>query len=244
MAMMKGVILGIAPGSTIVDITHSIPPQDILRAAIALQDAQAFFPHGTVHLAVIDPGVGTSRPILGAQAAGHFFVAPDNGLLSPILAESLPKVVRADRPDLAGPQVSATFHGRDIMAPLAAALANGSTVEELGEVVQTWETLSIPQPIAELGIIRGGVLFADRFGNAVTNIKSSDLEAADISAPKALVEVGAYKIAGIRRTYTEVEEGDICALIGSSERLEIAVRNGSASEALGIATFYFPVLIS
>ncbi len=233
--VMKGVVLRRLAHAQLVDLTHGVAPQDVRQAAVLLQDSHAYFPEGTVHLVVVDPGVGTERAVLVAAAGGQRFVGPDNGVLAPVLeAASAPVVVRLDRPDLALQDVSSTFHGRDIMAPAAAALAGGSGVEEMGARTSAWCKLALPQAEVERGAVRGEVLYADRFGNLVSNIRKRDLAAGGLGAPEAAVCVASQRLAGIQNAYACVAPGTVCALINSVGRLEIAVRNGSAAAVLGM----------
>ncbi len=231
--IMKGVILSRAPGVRLVDLTHEIPPQDIRAGGLALRQAVPYFPRGTIHLAVVDPGVGSARRILAAQAHEQFFVAPDNGLLSPILAgDPQTRAVSAERPDLCLPGTCGTFHGRDILAPLAAALAGGQTLEELGPAVGDWATFALPAPQVTLGEVRGEISFSDRFGNLTTNIEPRHLEQARLRPGQAAVHLGGVFLAGISTHYAAVATGQAVALFNSSGALEIAVRNGNAAAAL------------
>lgn len=232
--MMQGVILSRAPGAVCVALTHAIPPQDVRQAAIFLRYSYPYFPAGTVHLAVVDPGVGTDRAILAAECCGQFFVAPDNGLLSPILRQGCePCVVRVDRPDLYLENISSTFHGRDIMSPVAAALLRGVPVAELGRRSETWATIELPVAKVEKGGVTGELLYSDRFGNLVSSVRRSDLESAGIAAATCEIRIGGKFIAGVRSAYAEVGKGQACAIFNSAGQLEIAVHGGSAVEALG-----------
>ena len=173
---MKGVIFGVAPRATIVDITHEIPAGDIRAGAFALAASCRFFPKGTVHVAVIDPGVGGRRKAIAVQTANYFFVGPDNGVLSFALArEKIKSLHRLENPDCFLQPVSQTFHGRDIFAPVAAHLGCGTSVGKLGPAQKGFVRLSWPQPRVRRNRIEGEVVFIDRFGNAMTNIKNSSL---------------------------------------------------------------------
>jgi hypothetical protein len=247
---MKGVVLGISPGATLIDISHSVPPQDIAHGAFVLGNAYRQFPPGTVHVAVVDPGVGTARrPILLASPAGHF-VAPDNGLLTYVLldygvdlragAESrdfLTPLV-ADVPEGCSAYVltkqeywchpvSDTFHGRDIFAPVAASLSLGVPPREFGEPVQQVAVLNVRPPVRGQGIIEGYVIFVDPFGNLISNVPLSLLGAEDV-----LVEIGGAEIDGLSRTFADSD--GLLALAGSHGYLEIAERNGNAARRLDI----------
>jgi len=173
---MKGVIFGVAPRATIVDITHEIPAGDIRAGAFALAASCRFFPKGTVHVAVIDPGVGGRRKAIAVQTANYFFVGPDNGVLSFALArEKIKSLHRLENPDCFLQPVSQIFHGRDIFAPVAAHLGCGTSVGKLGPAQKGFVRLSWPQPRVRRNRIEGEVVFIDRFGNAMTNIKNSSL---------------------------------------------------------------------
>jgi len=247
-AAMKGVILTLAPGATIVDISHDIPPQDIHAAAFTLAQAQRYFPPGTIHLVVVDPGVGTARLPLVVATAQAAFVAPDNGALSYVMeCEPNGRVAAAppqqdtgrlrrshrafvlDRSMWFLDPVSRTFHGRDVFAPVAARLAMGTVPELLGSPTTEVTVLKVPAPNREPGgAITGHIVHVDRFGNLITNIEAAGID------PRAVVAAGTSVIQGISNTYTDAPEALALALAGSSGRLEIAVRNGSAAERLGL----------
>ncbi len=247
--VMKGVILSIAPEVRLVDLSHRIPPQDVRRAAFLLMNAVHYFPPDTVHLAVVDPGVGTERRPLAVRTPVGTLVGPDNGLFSWVLAR-VPEwtAVEIREPAYRLPLVSSTFHGRDIFAPAAAHLAAGIPLERLGPPVE--DPVWLPPPRLEVhdDAIEGEVLYADRFGNLVTSIgyleRSGDAvvlvpafgpggEWRGFSARAARIGVGTVQLRGIRQTYAEVAAGDLLALVGSNKFLEIAVRQGSAAAALG-----------
>ena len=231
---MRGVALGICPDATLADITHEIAPQDVLGGALELAAAYKFFPHSTVFLCVVDPGVGSARPVLAAEAAGYRFVAPDNGLLTMVFKETAPaQVVELTDRRYARPTISRTFEGRDRFAPAAAWLAKGIEVRALGTPITTWEMLDVPEPRANAGQLSGIVLRVDRFGNLVTNIDRRTFDAFAAGGP---IEIDAdrHRVARLVGTYAEAERGSACALFGSSDHLEIAVAGGSAAECLGV----------
>jgi S-adenosylmethionine hydrolase len=249
--VMKGVILSIAPHVRLVDLSHQIPPQDVRRAALLLSNAAPFFPPDTVHLAVVDPGVGTERRPLAIRTPVGTFVGPDNGLFSYVLAE-VPHWVAVElrNPAYWLPRPSFTFHGRDIFAPTAAHLAAGAPLESLGPRVTDLKALPLPR--LEMGDrwLEGEVLYADRFGNLVTSIgrfgwerdhlvlvpafsSAASLRRAFPAATVRVVAAG-LELQGVRRTYGEVPAGTALALIGSHSFLEIAVREGNAAEQLGL----------
>jgi S-adenosyl-L-methionine hydrolase (adenosine-forming) len=230
---MKGAALTICPEATLVDITHDIDPQDILGGALELAASYAYFPPRSVFVAVVDPGVGSARRALAAEAGDYTFVAPDNGLLTLVLRDlAAPRVVELRDPQFARATVSRTFEGRDRFAPAAAWLARGTPVASLGPGVESWEVLEIPRAEVSGNTLRGEVLRIDRFGNLVTSI---DRDAFDgFAAPGAVVLVGPHRIRLVT-TYADAALHALCALFGSSNRLEIAVNGGSAARHLGVA---------
>src|SRR5690606_24207545 len=234
-AAMKGAMLQVEPALRLVDVTHEVDPQDVMGAAFLLRQALPFFPAGTVHLAVVDPGVGTDRRALAASFGGHVFVGPDNGLLALLLDGAEPDaVVVLDRPAFwRTPAPARTFHGRDVFGPVAAHLAAGRALEEVGTPTDHFERLLWALPIADGEGIQGWVVHVDRFGNCVTNV------------PGALVEEGGRRrqlkgyagtaiIDGIHDTYGDVPPGEPVALVGSSGFLEIGVRDGDAAALLDL----------
>ena len=231
---MRGVALGICPDVTLADITHEIAPQDVLGGALELAAAYKYFPPSTVFLCVVDPGVGSARRGLAAEAAGYRFVAPDNGLLTMVFKQTAPaQVVELTDRRYARPTISRTFEGRDRFAPAAAWLAKGIEVRALGTPITTWEMLDVPEPRANAGQLSGIVLRVDRFGNLVTNIDRRTFDAFAAGGP---IEIDAdrHRVARLVGTYAEAERGSACALFGSSDHLEIAVAGGSAAECLGV----------
>jgi S-adenosylmethionine hydrolase len=232
---MKGVALGLCPDATLVDITHDIPPHDVLGGALELAAAYKYFPAGTIFLVVVDPGVGSQRHGIAAEAGGYRFVAPDNGVLTLVFKESHPKrVVELTERRYARATVSRTFEGRDRFAPAAAWLAKGIELPALGRPLSSWQTLTVPEPDVATARIAGEVLRVDRFGNLVTNV---DRRIFDRFASGGGIEiaVGAHAVQKVVATYSEAEPGTVCALFGSTEHLEIAVNGGSAAERLALA---------
>ena len=245
-AAMKGVILSLNPSVTIVDITHEVRPQQVSQAAFLLAQALPYFPPGTIHVVVVDPGVGTPRRALALATPGMVLVGPDNGVLSAALPEEarrragpgpgageveLPEGYRAvvlTRPRYMREPVSVTFHGRDIFAPAAAHLSLGVALEALGPAVREVQALP-PFRARRLpdGALEGRVLHVDRFGNLVTDVRAEDLPAGRVE-----VSIGGQRIEGLARTYDEGPE--LKALIGSSGYLEVAHRGGSAAYGLGV----------
>jgi hypothetical protein len=232
-AAMKGVILGIAPQATLVDISHQIEPQSVREAAYVLRTALPYFPPGAVHVAVVDPGVGSARRPLAARVGDSFLVGPDNGVFTYALQSAgQPAVcVHLDNPKYWLPQVSRTFHGRDIFSPVAAHLANGVPLEALGAPLDDPVHFEVRparrEPDASL---RGQVIHVDRFGNLVSNIPG------DWLADKLwMVHIADRQIAGPSLAYADAAPGQLLALVSSDGTLEVAVRDGSAAERLGVA---------
>ena len=232
-AQLKGVLLARCEGVRIHDLTHEIAPLDVLEGALFLAAAVPTFPPGTVHLAVVDPGVGTARRAIAASVGRQHVICPDNGLLTLLARRAAIEEVRSiERASLRREPVSPTFHGRDLFAPAAAFLACGGAFEELGPPVAAPVELPLPRPRVEGDRLAGEVLHIDRFGNAISNLARSDVEA--VAAGRAIrVEAGGRRLP-LARTYGDVAEGEALALIGSADLLEVAVRGGSAATALGL----------
>jgi len=228
---MKGVILSICASARLVDLTHEIRPQDVLGGALALEAAVAFFPEGTVHLAVVDPGVGGARRALAVRTGGRYLVGPDNGLLTLALASEGWAAVALTAPEYRLPTVSRTFHGRDVFAPAAAHLAAGVPMERLGAPVTDLVRLPVPGCRLEGGWLVGAVLDADRFGNLITSIPATALDTLPGRGELA-VEVSGRPVGGLATSYAEGRPGAAAAIVGSTGRLEIFVRDGSARDAL------------
>lgn len=233
-AAMKGVITSICPQANIVDVAHDVPPHDIRCAALLLDDVVDWFPAETIHVAVVDPDVGTDRAIVYARIGGQNFIAPDNGLLSKLASRIPPeKIIRLSEPAYWLKQVSATFHGRDIMAPVAAHLASGLEPERLGPAMLGLTTLDWPTARQRSDRIDGVVIEIDAFGNLITNI-TADLFAGRPTDRRACVVCNIYETWGIYRAYGDQPSGTLVALIGSSGRLELAIVRDNAAERLGI----------
>jgi hypothetical protein len=228
---MKGVILGICPDARLVDITHEIPPQDVRAGALLLAEAAPFFPEGVIHLGVVDPGVGSQRRAIAVQTARAVYVGPDNGIFHLCLERDggVRRAVELQSARHRLREVTSTFHGRDVFAPAAAHIACGVDLTELGPPVEGLARLELRAPTVAPGYVRGEVVRVDRFGNLVTNLRASDLPAG-----VRRVEIGFAVIDGISRTYADVTPGALLALLGSGGFLEISVRDGSASERLGL----------
>jgi len=229
--IIKGVILGIAPTARLVDLTHAIPPQNVAAGAHALASAAPWFPPGTIHVAVVDPGVGTRRRALVVETADAYFVGPDNGVLS--LAASrraTRRIVDVSRSRYRLRPVSRTFHGRDVFAPIAAALASGVAPEELGVVVRTMRRLDLARPRRRGAGLVGEVLWVDGFGNLATNVGPADL--AGFRGRRLSITIAGH-VVPFRPSYASVPAGRTVALINSSSLLEVAVNHGSAADLLG-----------
>ncbi len=231
---MKGVILGLAPDTVLVDITHDIAPQDVLSAALELAACWSDFPGGSIFLVVVDPGVGTPRRAIAAAAGDRFFVAPDNGVLGLVFAEQPPAViVELTEPSYQRPIVSRTFEGRDRFAPVAGWLARGTDIRAFGPARDQYVRLDIPHPRASGRAAIGEVLKVDRFGNLISNIGAEWLARLG-HAPGMLVRAGDGEAVPLVETYGVVRAGVACALVGSSGRVEVAVNGSSAAQLLGL----------
>jgi S-adenosylmethionine hydrolase len=232
---MKGVALGICPEAACIDITHEIAPHDVLGAALELAASYKYFPAGTVFLVVVDPGVGSARRPIAAEAAGYRFVAPDTGVLTLVFREApARRVVELTERRYARPSVSRTFEGRDRFAPAAAWLAKGIDLSGLGRTLTSWQVLQVPEPVVTGQEIVAEVLRVDRFGNLVSNIDRQTFERFT-RAGRIEIVAGTEPVGAVVATYADAPPLALCALFGSSEQLEIAVNGGSASERLGLA---------
>jgi len=226
--IMKGVVARITPGATVLDISHGVPPQNVVVGALWLDGAVDWFPDDTVFLVVVDPGVGSERRVVAAEIGSRRFVCPDNGLLTAVQQRLGPaRAVVADDPSFHLPGGSSTFHGRDIMAPVAAHLAGGLALDALGPPAGPLTNLELPCAVATLDMVVGEVLYVDHFGNLITSILASQLQ------PDAQIVVGAQRLPLVR-AYAEVAPGEPLALVGSTGRLELSVRDGSAADVLEI----------
>lgn len=226
---MKGVISSIDSDARIVDAAHGIAQGDIAAGAWILSTYWQLFPRSTVHVVVVDPGVGTDRRPMACAAGGHYFVAPDNGVLHHVLKlHPEARLYELARARYQRRVVSHTFHGRDVFAPAAAWISRGYDPREMGPAIEDPVRLDVTPPDSEEGTVTGCVVHADAFGNLITNIPGTwilDCEA---------VEAGGHTITGLVQTYSDVSEGVACALVGSAGTLEISVRNGNAQRALGV----------
>jgi S-adenosylmethionine hydrolase len=234
-AAMKGVILSINPEVDIVDITHAIRPQDVRQGAIALEQACRWFPPGAIHVAVVDPGVGSRRRIVLVRVGGHAYIGPDNGLFSRLArSEQDPTIIHLNRAELWLPEVSATFHGRDIMAPVAARLSLGMAAEQMGEPLETLTPFTWAEASVSAGSIEGIVESIDSFGNLITNISAAALEKTPRGPDDVRIECEEHETCGIFSQYADQPEMTLIALVGSDGKLELAIVGDSAAIMLGV----------
>lgn len=241
--VMKGVILGVSPLATVIDITHNLRPHDVRHAAYMLEAVYRFFPRKTVHLAVVDPGVGSGRKILAMETDDYVFLAPDNGLLTLVMDQGgINCMVSVENPNYFLDSVSRTFHGRDVFAPVAAHIANGVDPSSLGPVIDPGNVVRLPLPQPEITFIEGrqtligAVTAADRFGNLTTNIDAATLARfmGTAQAEDMTVEINGRRIKGPSQSYASVDSGCPLMIVGSRNYLEIAVNQGQARHYFNI----------
>jgi len=235
---MKGVILGIVPEAAIVDISHAVQAFDVLDGALAISQAYAYFPNGTIHVVVVDPGVGTERRPILASSDGYHFVAPDNGVLSMVYAREERMHVRHITAEHYFRQpVSATFHARDVFAPVAAYLAKTVDSHKFGDEIEDYVRFAAPKPKAvSENRLRGVVLKVDRFGNLITNVTPDDAPMLFAGQPGAFkIVVGKTEITNIRQSYAEGSPGEVFGILGSMGYLEIAANRAAAAQITGAA---------
>ena len=233
-AAMKGSLLSTCLRVNLIDLTHAIPPQDVRQAAVVLSDVTPFFPPGTLHVVVVDPGVGTARRILYAEIGEQRYLAPDNGVLSYLVRNAAPRrLVELAESKYWRTAVSHTFHGRDIFAPVAAHLAEGVAPEQLGPGTNQMICLAWPEPTFEADEVQAEVLYVDTFGNAITNLPIEGL-LQWLGSSGILIEVQGREINGLQSTYGRRKPGELIALGDSQGRLELAVVHGNAAKAVGI----------
>jgi len=228
---MKGVILDIHPDARIVDITHSISPQNVDEAAFVLKSAYSFFPPGTLHVVVVDPGVGTPRAVLIVRTDRYVFLSPDNGVLKFIFHEHpAAEVFRVINERFFLKEVSRTFHGRDIFAPVAAYLSKGTSIEAMGEPFSEYIRGEVREPMVSEQSMMGEIIYIDRFGNGITNIRADRLAGRD----NVQIKVKSHVISKLSETYSDVSPGEVLALPGSGGTLEISIHRGSAENQMGL----------
>jgi S-adenosylmethionine hydrolase len=232
---LKAVVLSVCPDATLVDIGHEIPAHDVVAGALELAACYRFFPAGTIFLVVVDPGVGSSRRGIAADCGDYRFVAPDNGVLSAVFRETPPrKVIELTERKYARATVSRTFEGRDRFAPAAGWLAKGIALVSMGKSISNYQIIDLPRPEVASDQIAGEVMRVDRFGNLITNIDRRTLE--QFAAGHSIrITIGDREIARIVATYAEAPAGELCALFGSTDHLEIAVNAGDAARELGLS---------
>jgi S-adenosyl-L-methionine hydrolase (adenosine-forming) len=235
-AAMKGALLSVNSEARVIDLSHSIPPQDLRYTSFFLKHSLRFFPEGTIHVVVVDPGVGTSRAILCVELEGHKLLVPDNGCWTEwaALSRSVPRVWQLTEKRWWRPDVSPVFHGRDIFAPAAAHLSRGESPAQLGKPAASWHRLALPTPTLNQGHWEGEVLFTDEFGNLLTNLPGTALLQQGV--PPLNITIAGVTVNRVVRTYGEAETGELIALVSSSGNLELAVVQGSAAVRLGAGT--------
>ena len=229
-AAMKGAVLAIAPDATLVDVSHRVPPQDVASGTYVLSSAYRYFPVGTVHLAVVDPGVGSARRAIVVETQHYLFVGPDNGLFSAVFEREMKwKVVEIRNTAFFRPAVSPTFHGRDVFGPVAAHLSNGVPTEELGPPVADPNRLDLWTVHARGNQVAGRIVHVDGFGNAISNLGRQHVGCGEVR-----VRIGKNQFDGISRTYADVPKGETLVLYGSEDTLEVAINGGNAARKLGL----------
>ena len=232
---LKGVILKISPDATIVDISHDVTPYDLLDGALTIGSSYSYFPARTIHVVVVDPGVGTERRPLLVTGDSQYFVAPDNGVLSLVYEREENVLVRhANVEHYYLEPVSKTFHGRDVFAPVAAWLSKGSQASSMGEEITDYKKFSMPKPRTGDGFTKGVVLRVDSFGNIITNFRAEDLPAVALENGSVQFTVGTHSVTKLVDTFAKGGPGEAFAYIGSSGFVEIGINRGNAAKSLGI----------
>ncbi len=229
--IMKGVILNILPDANLVDITHQIQPQNRIQASLTLKATWHYFPKNTVHLVVVDPGVGSDRRPIGLEYNNHIFIGPDNGVFSSVLKREA-RCFELTESRYFLDSVSNTFQGRDVFAPAAAWAAKGTPLSEMGNTANNPHKLDLPEPHFENGELMGEVIYIDHFGNLITNIDAQLIKETFGDHPELTIRVGGRVIRGLSQTYSECEVGSLGGLINSWNALEIFYRERNAAEKL------------
>ena len=230
--VMKGVVAGVAPAARIIDISHNVAPYNVTEAAFLVAEAWPYFPKRTIHVVVVDPGVGSSRRPILAEAGGQFFVAPDNGVLSMVFDAAPHKVRVISNPRFMRRDISRTFHGRDVFAPAAAHLAKGAQAAAFGKLIHDYIRIGMTRPALKgKDSWRGTILKVDRFGNLITNFAAREFPG--INSRPFEMRAGAQRIHRLALTYAETDVGDLFVIVGSSGYLEIAANQTSAAGLLG-----------
>jgi S-adenosylmethionine hydrolase len=233
--VMKGVILGICPQAQIVDVTHGVTPFEITEGAYLIAQAYRFFPPKTVHVVVVDPGVGTARRPILMEAAGQYFIAPDNGVLSMVYSREKHKIRLISNERYFREPVSRTFHGRDIFAPVAAHLCAGVLPSKLGKPIEDYLRPAFEKPMRTgKRTWNGRILKLDRFGNIITNFRAGDFP--NLEQRSFMMQIGSQEISVITRNYTQAGPGELFVIVGSSGYLEVSVNQGSAAKLIGCET--------
>ncbi len=233
--LMKGVIHSINPNVRVIDLTHYIPPQDVEWAAYMLYYSFGYFPEGTIHVVVVDPGVGSSRPIKLVRLEGHYFLTPDNGVMTKMAGQYRPQEIRTitNRQYFLA-DISNTFHGRDIFAPVAAHLSKGISTKKFGDASREVKTLSLPEAQIKTGEIHGHIIHIDRFGNLITNIEQQMVNQLSQSYSELSIHLSNRSLSGIKNSYAEAGEGNLLAIFGSKGLLEVSVNKGSVADVLNV----------
>lgn len=230
--VMKGVMANINPLANVIDISNTIAAQDIFQAAFVLNKSYNYFPKGTIHVVVVDPGVGSDRKILCLKTEDYLFLAPDNGVLSLVITkEGSPSIREVTNGKFFLPTISNTFHGRDVFAPVAAHLSNGVNHKELGERVEKIKKIDLPKPILSPdGKLTAEIIYVDSFGNLITNVNEKVVDRMKVGLERVSITMGRRRISGICNSYTDVGDNEALAIFGSSGYLEISVNRGSAGD--------------
>jgi S-adenosyl-L-methionine hydrolase (adenosine-forming) len=233
--VLKGVILKINPEVTIVDITHQVTPYDLLDGAMAIASAYTYFPPRTIHVVIVDPGVGTDRRPLLVSGQNQYFIAPDNGVLSGVYEKEQTFAVRhlTSEHYFAQP-MSKTFHGRDLFAPVAAWLSKNWAPASMGEVIEDFKRFALPKPKEADGHLKGVILKVDSFGNLITNFRTEDLSLDSVEKGEVKLQVGTHPVTRIVTVFANGNSGEPIAYIGSSGFVEIAMNKGNAAKSLGV----------
>jgi S-adenosylmethionine hydrolase len=233
-AMMKGVMLTINPNARLIDISHQIRVGSILQTASLIRETFSYFPQGTIHMVVVDPGVGSERRCIGLETGGHLFVGPDNGIFWPLIEDyKETRIVHLMKESYFLPHITRTFHGREVFAPVAAHLSKGIDLQMMGPMIEDPIELHVPLPKKEGETYQGQVIRVDNFGNLITNIRRPELERF-LKSAQPVTKVGNLTIKKLSHIYADVEEGEPLALINSSDLLEIAVNLGRADTYIGV----------
>ncbi len=231
---MKGVILAINRDARLIDISHEVPPHQVGEAAFVLKGAYPHFPPGTIHVAVVDPGVGGERRSILVDSGTHLFVGPDNGILTWVFRERPCRVFELTVEQYFLPEVSNTFHGRDVFAPVAGHLSLGTQrTEDFGRPIEDPVSLSFPEPVLDPGTITGEVIHIDRFGNLITNVPKIMMKGR-VKPDEVIIEIGNTVIEGISKSYSQKESGELLSVIGGTGFLEVSVNMGNAQQTTGV----------